>query len=205
MKCPICSSPDQQLVFTAKCGRFDGSVLYKNLKENGVIDLRLKDELKPLIDQLAVTNGVMLEVGVYKGEAMKQFMDSGKFRRYFGVDWWSGEYADPNPIFLKDIPEAEMRFDEVAKNYPVVKMKMTSEEASAYFKDEVFDFVYLDGNHNYEFVRKDIDLWWPKVKIGGYFGGHDYSNLACGGVKKAVDETFGQQYAYPDMSWVVKK
>jgi len=31
MKCPICSSPDQQLVFTAKCGRFDGSVLYKNL------------------------------------------------------------------------------------------------------------------------------------------------------------------------------
>jgi SAM-dependent methyltransferase len=31
MKCPICSSPDQQLVFTAKCGRFDGSVLYKNV------------------------------------------------------------------------------------------------------------------------------------------------------------------------------
>lgn len=31
MKCPICSSPDQQLVFTAKCGSFDGSVLYKHL------------------------------------------------------------------------------------------------------------------------------------------------------------------------------
>lgn len=32
MKCPICSSPDQQLMFTAKCGRFDGSRLYNNLK-----------------------------------------------------------------------------------------------------------------------------------------------------------------------------
>ena len=31
MKCPICASPDQQLVFTAKCGSFDGSVLYKRL------------------------------------------------------------------------------------------------------------------------------------------------------------------------------
>lgn len=31
MKCPICASPDQQLVFTAKCGSFDGSLLYKHL------------------------------------------------------------------------------------------------------------------------------------------------------------------------------
>ncbi len=97
-----------------------------------------------------------------------------------------------------------MRFDEVAKNYPVVKMKMTSEEASAYFKDGVFDFIYLDGNHNYEFVRQDIDLWLPKVKRGGYFGGHDYSNLALPGVMKAVEETFGKVFAYSDMSWMVK-
>lgn len=170
-----------------------------------MINLRVSNELAPLINQLEITNGVMLEVGVYQGEAMRQFMDSGKFRRYFGVDFWSGNFVDPNKAFLEGVEDAELVFDNVSKPYPVVKMKMTSEEASTYFKDGVFDFIYLDGNHNYEFIRQDIDIWWPKVKSGGYFGGHDYSNLACGGVKKAVDETFGQQYAYPDMSWVVKK
>lgn len=169
-----------------------------------MIDLRLKDELKPLIDQLAVTNGVMLEVGVYKGEAMRQFMDSGKFRRYFGVDFWSGDYADPNPRFLECIPDAELKFDEVAKHYPnVVKMRMTSKEAAGYFHDNLFDFVYIDGNHNYEFVKEDLDLWWPKVKYEGYFGGHDY-NMADN-VGRAVNEKFGHGEMFPDSSWLVRK
>ena len=42
------------------------------------------------------------------------------------------------------------------------------------FDDESLDFVYIDGNHLYPAVKKDIDLWWPKVKAGGVMGGHDY-------------------------------
>ena len=146
----------------------------------------------------------MLEVGVYKGEAMKQFMDSGKFRRYFGVDFWSGDYADPNPRFLECIPDAEGQFDEVAKWYPnVVKMKMTSKEAAGYFHDNLFDFIYIDANHTYEFAKEDLDLWWPKVKCGGYFGGHDY-NMADS-VGRAVNEKFGHGGMFPDSSWLVRK
>jgi hypothetical protein len=26
------------------------------------------------------------------------------------------------------------------------------------------DFVYIDGNHTYEFVKKDIDLYYPKIR-----------------------------------------
>jgi hypothetical protein len=170
-----------------------------------MIDLRVPGELTPLIDTLEITNGVMLEVGVYQGESMRQFMESGKFKRYFGVDWWSSDFKDPYEEFLKSVVAAEMVFDSVSKKYPVVKMKMTSEEAVTYFGDNVFDFIYLDGNHNYEFIRHDIDIWWPKVKNGGYFGGHDYSNLALPGVKQAVEESFGPLIQYPDMSWLVKK
>ncbi|GAI57889.1 unnamed protein product [marine sediment metagenome] len=51
------------------------------------------------------------------------------------------------------------------------------------------DFVYIDGNHAYEFVKEDIKNYWPKVKKGGVFGGHDYYNLSkAREVKKAVDE-----------------
>ena len=52
------------------------------------------------------------------------------------------------------------------------------------FPDDV-DFVYIDGNHSYEFVKKDIELYYPKVRNGGILGGHDF-NLY--GVAKAVVE-----------------
>lgn len=46
------------------------------------------------------------------------------------------------------------------------------------------DFIYIDGNHNYEFIRKDIELGMTIVKAGGIVGGHDYRLV----VKRAVDE-----------------
>jgi len=46
--------------------------------------------------------------------------------------------------------------------------------ASSLFSDEYFDFVYIDSNHDYEFVIQDINMWWPKVKKDGILGGHDY-------------------------------
>ncbi|GAG75308.1 unnamed protein product [marine sediment metagenome] len=51
------------------------------------------------------------------------------------------------------------------------------------------DFVYIDGNHSYEYVLRDIELYFPKVKEGGVVGGHDYHNESkAREVKKAVDE-----------------
>ena len=38
------------------------------------------------------------------------------------------------------------------------------------------DFVYIDGNHEYQYVSKDIELYYPKVKKGGFIGGHDINN-----------------------------
>ena len=39
-----------------------------------------------------------------------------------------------------------------------------------------FDLVFLDGDHSLEGVAADIEAWWPKVKPGGWLGGHDWSN-----------------------------
>jgi len=46
------------------------------------------------------------------------------------------------------------------------------------------DFIYIDGNHVYEYVKKDIEFAMKTVVSGGVIGGHDYRR----GVKKAVDE-----------------
>ena len=41
---------------------------------------------------------------------------------------------------------------------------------------ESLDFVYVDGNHDYEFVKNDIKNYYPLLKKGGVIGGHDFYN-----------------------------
>ena len=53
------------------------------------------------------------------------------------------------------------------------------------------DFVFLDGNHAPPQVVKDLIAWWPKVKVGGVYCGHDYGGYGDRhgryGVKKGVN------------------
>jgi predicted O-methyltransferase YrrM len=50
-----------------------------------------------------------------------------------------------------------------------------SVEASKGFEDESLDFVYIDANHSYQSVKDDLNVWYPKLKVGGVICGHDFS------------------------------
>ena len=66
---------------------------------------------------------------------------------------------------------------------------MTSEVAVERFEDGKFDWVYVDGNHDYAYVMRDLVLYAPKVKRGGLLCGHDYCDRPeAQGVKRAVDD-----------------
>lgn len=68
-----------------------------------------------------------------------------------------------------------------------------SEFAAPQYPNDFFDFVFIDGNHSYEYVFRDIVLWLPKIKNGGIICGHDYVNKPGYGVIKAVNELFGEE------------
>lgn len=53
-------------------------------------------------------------------------------------------------------------------------MRMFTSQAAPLIEDQSLDFIYLDARHDYCGVREDIQMWWPKLKIGGIFAGHDY-------------------------------
>jgi len=72
------------------------------------------------------------------------------------------------------------------------------------------DFVYIDGNHSYDVVEQDIELYYPKVKVGGVIGGHDYiktddEHNVLDAVNMFVSENkLDLNVVSPDW-WIVKK
>ena len=56
---------------------------------------------------------------------------------------------------------------------------------------------YVDGSHKYPMVKQDIELWAPKVKVGGYLVFDDYNSPQVG---RAVRELVQDTLEYGD--WV---
>jgi len=54
-------------------------------------------------------------------------------------------------------------------------------------EDESLDFVYIDGDHTFDYVMTDIIWWAKKVRIGGMVSGHDYFRFRGAGVVPAVN------------------
>jgi predicted O-methyltransferase YrrM len=95
--------------------------------------------------------------------------------------------------------------------------RMESGEAAARVPDGSLDFVYIDANHSYEAVKRDLRLWYPKVRGDGLMSGHDYfdaradkdlepdyatmdyriptSELTSYGARSAVDQ-FAKRHGY---------
>lgn len=59
--------------------------------------------------------------------------------------------------------------------------------------DESLDYVYIDGNHTFDFIMTDLIWWSYKVRPGGVVSGHDYYRFRGGGVVPAVD-VYTQQH-----------
>jgi len=87
--------------------------------------------------------------------------------------------------------------------------KLCSGEAVKFFDAGSIDLVFIDGNHYYEWVKEDIEYWYPIVREGGILSGHDYVKKYGWGVKRAVDE-FVEKYGLEllkakDNVWYINK
>lgn len=90
-----------------------------------------------------------------------------------------------------------------------VIMRMMSHQAAPKIKEHSLDFVFIDGDHSYEGTKLDIKLWLPKIKKGGWIGGHDYHHETrpdLHGIDKAVDEAFEKNRIETDdnHTWFVR-
>jgi len=65
-------------------------------------------------------------------------------------------------------------------------IRKSSVDAADELPDDL-DFVYIDANHNYEPALADMATYYPKVRVGGVLGGHDFYSDYQGVIFAAVD------------------
>ena len=152
-----------------------------------------------------------LEIGVYKGKSasylMTEVFNSGKKINLSFLDSW-----DFNGNGCISNKQTYIEFSE--KVMPLVKIMWANKfkvdiimaDASVYHNEvdpHFFDFIFIDGGHDYMVIKNDIINWLPKVKIGGIIAGHDYSDLWSKDVVRAVKESF-PDFRVSNNSWIVQ-
>jgi hypothetical protein len=124
-------------------------------------------------------NGKGAEIGTFKGEFSKQILKNWNGTLYM-IDVWrplGDEYLDASNHSQHADAYSETMNNISGYEDRGIMVRATSEVAADMFEDFSLDFVYIDANHAYDFVKQDIKLWYPKVKQNGYLCGHDYINL----------------------------
>jgi SAM-dependent methyltransferase len=160
-----------------------------------------RDEVREFIVRRMPRRGVVAEIGVDLGDFSEKILSLNRPRELHLIDPWtveSGEYRQ-REVALESARKlgSVARFDLVRERFSsdiaggsVILHRANSEVAGAEFPDNFFDWVYIDGNHSYEFVRQDLELYFCKLKPGGYIVCDDYHHAGFwnDGVTRAVDE-----------------
>jgi glycosyltransferase involved in cell wall biosynthesis len=145
--------------------------------------------LYELFKELGFTKGA--EVGVFRGANAKVMYETIPNLHLILVDQYSHYTGERSHNRTHDVNE-EMAHDKLDMYNPTWIRKV-SEDAFKEVEDESLDFVYIDGNHKYEFVMLDIIFWLRKVRKGGIISGHDFYNTGghslCNAKQAVLDFT----------------
>ncbi len=103
--------------------------------------------------------------------------------------WYGGGRAGSQAEMDEVYERVLQRFETEIADGAVVIHRLTSAEAAAGFEDASLDWVYVDGNHLYEYVQADLELFATRVRLGGLLAGDDYGAPGWwdDGVRRAVD------------------
>lgn len=144
-----------------------------------------RDHLVRLFAKKGFTKGA--EVGVSGGRFSEQIFKGVPGVHITGVDpyleyegyHWGGRQERHTNHFN----EAKERYEK----YDGLLVASSSMDGAALVKDGSLDFVYIDGNHEFDYVMQDIIVWAKKVRKGGIISGHDYYEFRNAGVVDAVN------------------
>ena len=158
--------------------------------------------------------GIGCEIGVLQGEFSKHLLQNWNCKTLCLVDCWEDHPNDYDELFhdhhtnynvmLNNLKPFKERY-QICRGY--------SDKIVHMFQDEMFDFIYVDANHSYEGCKKDLEIYWNKLKPGGILMGDDYHLLdietlnfgnresVTFGVTKAVKEFAKEKHKMVDIRY----
>ena len=161
------------------------------------------DQRRHFLLEMLPPGSVGAEIGVHLGDFSQVILETVAPRQLHLIDPW---IYNPAPEYERalyggrseggqsEMDERHMsvldRFGPEINRGQIIVHRGESAEMLGALPDASLDWVYIDGNHTYDFVVQDLRLSLAKTKPGGLVTGDDYGEGGWwdGGVKQAVDE-----------------
>jgi hypothetical protein len=125
-------------------------------------------------------NGAFADLGVFRGGSTVAMAhginDAKRHSKIYCVDLFGNRELE-NKFGTRcrngDVPARLINWckEENLSAVPIICRGTTEEWGHKV--DDVLNMVFIDADHKYENVKKDFELWSPKVRVGGYVGFHD--------------------------------
>lgn len=158
------------------------------------IDGWLSDREGALLYSLAkkcTGRGIIVEIGSWKGKStvwLSKGSDEGKKLKVYAVDPHTGSFEHRKTGNVWTFEEFQKNITAARMEGIVTPLLKTSEEAIGLVSEPV-ELLFIDGSHDYEAVKLDFELWFPKLVAGGTVAFHD--TTSWDGPKRVVS-----QYVY---------
>lgn len=158
------------------------------------------DENNPRVQLLKQMprNAVAAEIGAWKGDFSELILSRTDPKTLHLVDPWLFQPEFSERMYGGSVAKSQLDMDEIYNSVAArfggdgrVKLdRGKSAEVLQQFPDGYFDWVYIDGNHYYDYVSEDLSLSRKKVKPGGFITGDDYNWGTQNGhpVKQAIQD-----------------
>jgi len=159
----------------------------------------IREDLPAMFRSFGFTHGA--EIGVEQGEFSETLCKNYPELVLYCVDPWKAYAGYRDHVYQDKLDRFYLATKERLFKYGCRLVREFSMDAVKNFDNETFDFVYIDGNHNFQNCTNDICEWTKKVKRGGIIAGHDYRTDKWKSETHVADVVLGYTHGYKINPW----
>jgi predicted O-methyltransferase YrrM len=190
------------------------------MKETKIIDERItltqyEPEFEVLLNHYIDLNAKnILEIGSYFGSSLHHWLYySQENAKIISIDVPISEFCGQNdprvPVQEFAIQNEWKLWTKRNKNklhliQQASQLKSTKKEVEKLLNNELLDFLFIDGDHRYDAVKTDLEMYLPLVRKGGKIALHDINYAEEGGVHKLWDD-IKENYTYMELRFHPKQ
>lgn len=191
------------------------NLAYKSLSVPGMISAKSGQFLFSLCYMQDI-EGDVVEIGSWQGRStifLAKAVQGAKNGRFFAIDHFKGNVSKEHfyVVGKKDLSDLKTNFLGNMKNFGVINtvnlLDMPNYEAIKSLSGSSIRFLFIDGDHTKEGVKKDIELFLPKLVQGAIVVFDDYKEDFPGLVETVDELVKGKSFSrmmYYDNTLVLK-